>query len=124
MVLLFVILGTFYDISLRYQVLTTEKKGQSIGNIMTEMKMFNADEPVESEITIAKLWSVKKHNGSLGNVRKFQYILPIDERIKLINAIYLLAFHNYRCAEFRHRTETVIGGTAILQYTVESVETF
>ncbi|XP_076653536.1 nose resistant to fluoxetine protein 6-like [Halictus rubicundus] len=64
-VVVFVCLGTFYDVSLRYRVLRSRRNVRDTGNTMMEMKTMQADQNVDNEITIAKLWSVKEHNGAM-----------------------------------------------------------
>lgn len=63
---MFVILGTFYDVALRYQVLRTEEEKRNDADVILEMKSLRPSGDLDGEITISKLWSVKAHNGSLG----------------------------------------------------------
>ncbi|XP_078045042.1 O-acyltransferase like protein-like [Augochlora pura] len=64
--IVFACLGTFYDVSLRYRVLRSRRNTQDIGNAAAEMKIMHTDQNSNDEITMAKLWSVKEHNGAIG----------------------------------------------------------
>ncbi|XP_076183081.1 nose resistant to fluoxetine protein 6-like [Ptiloglossa arizonensis] len=75
-VLIFVTLGTFYDIALRYHVLRTGKNDQSIENTSIEMKNSSPN-----EITIMKLWSVKEHNGTLDINNSDSVPKPLSEAL-------------------------------------------
>ncbi|XP_026669929.1 nose resistant to fluoxetine protein 6 isoform X2 [Ceratina calcarata] len=58
-----VILGTLYDVSLRYRILQTEQTSSSMDNT-TELKILNHAETADGKITMKKIWSVREHNGS------------------------------------------------------------
>lgn len=62
-----VFLGTAYDIALRYRILRMEEQNRNIDSVITEMKILKSSADIEDDITMSKLWSVKAHNGSLGN---------------------------------------------------------
>ncbi|XP_033327929.2 nose resistant to fluoxetine protein 6 isoform X2 [Megalopta genalis] len=63
--IVFACLGTFYDVSLRYRVLRSRRNVRDIANTAAEMKIMHTDQNSDDEITIAKLWSVKEHNGAI-----------------------------------------------------------
>lgn len=73
MVTVFTCLGTFYDITLRYQILHSKRYNSSdVRDPATEMKIMHTDEIMDDKITIAKLWSVKEHNGAIGTSSRFE----------------------------------------------------
>lgn len=60
-------MGTFYDVVLRYKVLLKAKERNNNNiTIMTGSKSLRCDENFDCQITFSKLWSMTKHNGSLG----------------------------------------------------------
>lgn len=111
MVLIFVTLGTFYDIALRYHVLRTGKNDQSIENTPIEMKNSSPN-----EITIMKLWSVKEHNGTLGILVQS----PRFSSLFLLLLINVQTFSNFRHKQFGQRAEASVGNVVILQSALKS----
>lgn len=112
-VILLVILGTLCDIALRYRILRTIEKDERNENASTEMKILNARKNVNEKITIAKLWSVKEHNTSLGIRRMFCYC----QQLRFSDTgVYR------RRKQFEQRAKTSVGGSVILQSAGESVE--
>ncbi|XP_076232881.1 nose resistant to fluoxetine protein 6-like [Calliopsis andreniformis] len=80
-VVVLVILGTFYDIALRYQVLNTIKVARINENATTEMKILNEGENVDEKITITRLWAVKEHNSSLDVSNSNSVPNPLSEAL-------------------------------------------
>lgn len=60
-------MGTFYDVALRYKILLkANKRNNNNITVMTGLKSLRCDGNFDRRITFSKLWSMTKHNGSLG----------------------------------------------------------
>ncbi|XP_043254227.1 nose resistant to fluoxetine protein 6-like [Colletes gigas] len=79
--IVFVILGTLYDVSLRYQVLRMMQNGQSAEQTSMELKILNVNAIVNDEITFKKLWAVKEHNGTLDINNSKSVPKPLSEAL-------------------------------------------
>lgn len=67
LVFLLILVGTFYDVVLRYKILLeANKKNNNNITIMTGLKFLRSDGNFDHRITFSKLWSMTNHNGSLG----------------------------------------------------------
>ncbi|XP_076285972.1 nose resistant to fluoxetine protein 6-like [Lasioglossum baleicum] len=77
----FVCLGTFYDVSMRYRVLRSRRSVRDTENTMTAMKTMQTDRNIDNEITIAKLLSVKEHNGASDVRAKKTAPKPLSEAL-------------------------------------------
>lgn len=67
LVFLLILVGTFYDVALRYKILLdSNKRNDNNITIMTGSKSLRSDGNFDRRITISKLWSTTNHNGSLG----------------------------------------------------------
>ncbi|XP_032674888.1 nose resistant to fluoxetine protein 6-like isoform X1 [Odontomachus brunneus] len=64
MVCALTLIGTCYDVTLRYKVLRGTDEERSDSNTVT-LSTLKPDRKVDREVTISKLWTVKTHNGSL-----------------------------------------------------------
>lgn len=72
---LLIILGTAYDINLRYKVLRKEDQIANhnvISNIQGNKKWSHA-------VTVSRLWSVETHNGSLGKYCNYNKTMFIEK---------------------------------------------
>ncbi|XP_024943961.1 nose resistant to fluoxetine protein 6 isoform X2 [Cephus cinctus] len=80
-VILFVIFGTLYDITLRYRVLRADEERKRNNTVLTELKILRPGVDFKEEITISKLWSVKTHNGSLNVCNSKDVPKPLSEAL-------------------------------------------
>lgn len=62
------LIGTCYDIILRYKVLRRTDAVNNGGNVTLSTLRSNRKHDRKVTITISKLWTVKTHNSSLGNM--------------------------------------------------------
>ncbi|XP_029164426.1 nose resistant to fluoxetine protein 6-like [Nylanderia fulva] len=81
-VFVLIFMGTSYDILLRYKILRRAiKKNNNNITIMTQSKSLKSDENYDCQITISKLWTMTKHNGSL-DVRNPEVVpKPLSEAL-------------------------------------------
>ncbi|XP_025155567.1 nose resistant to fluoxetine protein 6 isoform X2 [Harpegnathos saltator] len=65
-VLVLTLIGTCYDVTLRYKILRRgeEEEENSDGNAVT-LSTLKSNKKLDRKVTISKLWAVKTHNGSL-----------------------------------------------------------
>lgn len=71
-----ILMGTFYDVILRYKTLRrANKKDNNNITIIKESKSLRSNGNFDRRITISKLWTMTKHNGSLGILSKKNYIV-------------------------------------------------
>lgn len=71
-----ILMGTFYDVILRYKTLRRAyKKDNNNITIIKESKSLRSNGNFDRRITISKLWTMTKHNGSLGILSTKNYIV-------------------------------------------------
>ncbi|XP_012279116.2 O-acyltransferase like protein [Orussus abietinus] len=79
--IILIILGTLYDISLRYRILKQERGKPTSDNPMLELKILGTNGDLDDEITLSKLWSIKTHNGSLDVQNEKDVPKPLSEAL-------------------------------------------
>ncbi|XP_025264388.1 O-acyltransferase like protein-like [Camponotus floridanus] len=65
LVCVLVLMGTFYDVALRYKILLKANKRSNNNITITGLKSLRCDGNFDRRITLSKLWSMTRHNGSL-----------------------------------------------------------
>lgn len=91
MVCVLVLIGTCYDIILRYKTLRGTDEECSGDNTVT-LSALRSNGKVNHKVTILELWTIKTHNGSLGNVSSpvvyiFILLSSLTMSIKNVNNI-------------------------------------
>ncbi|KAL6448100.1 hypothetical protein ACFW04_000259 [Cataglyphis niger] len=64
-VCILILMGTFYDVILRYKILLRANQRDNNNITVKESTSLRSNENFDRRITISKLWTVTKHNGSL-----------------------------------------------------------